>query len=74
MLESAIKFQKAFEMMEGEDGYYLCYFNNEPLVEKDWNDAQLFLKYLKSFYDITLKFSGSLHVTSHLFVIDFCKI
>ena len=27
----------------------------------------MFVKFLKMFYDITLKFSGSLHVTSNIF-------
>ena len=38
-----------------------------PLEKEDWNRARLFVKFLKIFYDVTLKFSGSLHVTSNIF-------
>ena len=35
--------------------------------KEDWNRARVFVKFLKMFYDVTLKFSGSLHVTSNIF-------
>ena len=38
-----------------------------PLEKEDWNRARVFVKFLKMFYDITLKFSESLHVTSIFF-------
>ena len=37
------------------------------LEKEDMNRARVFVKFLKMFYDITLKFSGSLHVTSNIF-------
>ena len=38
------------------------------LEEKEvWNRARVFIKFLKMFYDVNLKFSGSLHVTSNYF-------
>ena len=36
-----------------------------PLEKEDWNRAKVFVKFLKMFYDVTLKFSESLHVTSN---------
>ena len=38
-----------------------------PLEKEDWNRARAFVKFLKMFYDVTLKFSRSLHVTSNIF-------
>ena len=35
--------------------------------KEDLNRARVFVKFLKMFYDVTLKFSGSLHVTSNIF-------
>ncbi|CAK8538506.1 unnamed protein product [Lathyrus sativus] len=33
----------------------------------DWERARIFVKFLKTFYDATLSFSGSLHVTANSF-------
>lgn len=72
MLEDALKYQKAFECLEEEYGHYLGYFREddggrrrgELPLSSDWENASVFVKFLKSFYDVTLKFSTSLHVTS----------
>lgn len=75
MLDAALKFKKAFKNLEG-DANYTRYFEEEkkdgkqiqgPPVVADWEQAKVFLKFLKIFYDLTLKFSGSLYVTSNLF-------
>nr|XP_048318003.1 zinc finger BED domain-containing protein RICESLEEPER 2-like [Ziziphus jujuba var. spinosa] len=75
MLESALKFQKAFERMEEEDGHYASYFGEDdsgrkkvgPLLAWHWDDAKVFVQFLKGFYNITLKFSVSLHVSSNIY-------
>lgn len=36
-------------------------------IGRDWEAARVFVKFLKLFYDVTLKFSGTLNVTSNLF-------
>ncbi|KAK4285003.1 hypothetical protein QN277_001756 [Acacia crassicarpa] len=69
MLESALKFEKVFERVEEEDGDYCAYFGESstcdgPPRAKDWNRARVFFKLLRVFYDITLKISSSVHVTS----------
>ena len=55
----------------GHDAKYHKHFEKEkikgPLEKEDWNRVGVFVKFLKMFYDITLKFSGSLHVTSNIF-------
>ncbi|KAL6544154.1 hypothetical protein OROGR_010651 [Orobanche gracilis] len=38
-----------------------------PPFELDWVAARVFVRFLKLFYDVTLKFSGTLNVTSNLF-------
>ncbi|KAL5550061.1 hypothetical protein UlMin_000237 [Ulmus minor] len=75
MLEAALKFKKAFKNLEA-DGNYTKYFDEEkvngliidgPPQNLDWDQAEIFVKFLKTFYELTLKFSGSLYVTSNLF-------
>jgi hypothetical protein len=39
----------------------------DPAVLEDWERARSFVKLLKLFYMVTLKFSGSLSVTSNSF-------
>uniref|UniRef100_A0A803PST2 Zinc finger BED domain-containing protein RICESLEEPER 2-like n=1 Tax=Cannabis sativa TaxID=3483 RepID=A0A803PST2_CANSA len=72
MLEAAEKYQKAFERMEMHDvGYVKEFCTSEEKAcpnESDWDSARLFIKFLKIFYDSTLRFSGSNYVTSNHFL------
>ena len=76
MLESALKFQKAFERMEDDDRHYILYFKEDggPPNSDDWENANVFVLFFKSFYDITLKFSGLMYVTSNLYFHEMCSI
>ncbi|KAF7812445.1 zinc finger BED domain-containing protein RICESLEEPER 2-like [Senna tora] len=70
MLEHALKFQKVFDRMEDEDDGYNEYFRDDthwlgPPMTYDWSNAYVFVQLLKVFYTITLRFSGSLYVTSN---------
>ena len=77
MLESAIKFKKAFENLEA-DANYTKYFDEErmdgPPTNLDWKKAFVFVDFLRRFYDLTNRFSGSLDVTSNLFLPDILKV
>ena len=68
MLDTAKKFEATFVRLQYHDAKYKKHFEKEkikgPLEKEDWNRARVFVKFLKMFYDVTLKFSGSLHVTS----------
>ncbi|KAL5579865.1 hypothetical protein UlMin_012307 [Ulmus minor] len=75
MLEAALKFKKAFEILDG-DANYTKYFEEErvngkkidgPPIHHDWEKAQVFVKFLKIFYKVTTRISGSLYVTSNFF-------
>ncbi|KAK3218031.1 hypothetical protein Dsin_012001 [Dipteronia sinensis] len=81
MLESAVKLRKAFERMEEENGHYVNYFkesDNEkrisPPLLNDWENAKVFIQFLSTFYDITLDFIASLHVTSNIYFKSWCTI
>ncbi|GJX18977.1 zinc finger BED domain-containing protein RICESLEEPER 2-like protein [Tanacetum coccineum] len=67
MLESAIKFQAAFDMLEEQDSKYrseLLSSKGMP-TEEDWDYARCLLPFLRGFYTATLRISGSLYVTSN---------
>jgi hypothetical protein len=64
MLNIAEKYQRAFELMGEED--------NQLVVPGflDWENVRVCVKFLKTFYDATLKISGSTHVTSNRYFMD----
>ncbi|CAN1293012.1 Putative AC transposase [Linum perenne] len=82
MLESARKFEKPFQSLEGKDPSYKYdllakRYNNlvlGPPRAEDWISIRNLTKYLKFFYDLTLVASGSSYVTSHLFVREMGKV
>ena len=74
MLDAADKFDVVFMRLEETDPRYLSYFevdsqgkqkNLGPPALEDWEKARSFVKFLKLFYTVTLKFFGSLYVTSN---------
>ncbi|KAK9265824.1 hypothetical protein L1049_001791 [Liquidambar formosana] len=40
----------------------------------DWDNARVFVRFLKLFYNVTLKFSGSLYVTSNAFFYELISV
>ncbi|KAK2653287.1 hypothetical protein Ddye_013143 [Dipteronia dyeriana] len=75
MLASSLKFDKAFDRLDDEDGHYQNYFKETengqkrigPPIFEHWENAKVFVQFLKTFYDVTLQFSASLSVTSNLY-------
>jgi len=76
MLDAAVKFDVIFIRFEEIDPRYLSYFevdsqgkqkNLGPPALEDWEKVRSFVKFLKLFYTVTLKFSGSLYVTYNSF-------
>ena len=80
MLENAKKFQRAFERLRVNDAQYIRYFLDDGSGKKilgppdfeDWDNVKVFVKFLKFFYEVTLRFSGSLYVTSNVFFHELC--
>ncbi|KAM3337023.1 hypothetical protein P3S68_032723 [Capsicum galapagoense] len=72
MLNTAVKFEKAFSRMNIDDHKYIKYcLDSKGKIEhpssKDWKDMNIFLNFLEIFYQTTLKFSSTLQVTSNAF-------
>jgi len=83
MLDAATKFDVVFMRLEEINPRYLSYFevdlkgkkkNLDPHVLEDWKKARLFVKFLKLFYMVILKFSSSLYVTSNSFFHELISI
>ena len=82
MLDVALKFEKAFERYAEEDERFSSYFEEKkndkkrigPPSSSDWECASIFVKFLSTFYEVTLKFSGTLHITSNNFFHEICDI
>ena len=71
-----------FERMES-DANYMKYFEevdkdgnkkDGPPSENDWENAKNFVKFLETFYEVTMKFSGSTYVTSNRYFIEITGI
>lgn len=70
MLESALKFKKAFLNLCSYDANFqkeVKKFGGEPSLE-DWDRVKYLLPFLKLFYEATLKMSGSRYVTGNCYV------
>lgn len=79
MLDTALKFEKAFTKMYVDDHKYQKYcreisaLRGNPSAD-DWKNVKAFIKFLNIFYQTTLKFSGSLYATSNSFFHEFFNL
>uniref|UniRef100_A0A803L6K0 BED-type domain-containing protein n=1 Tax=Chenopodium quinoa TaxID=63459 RepID=A0A803L6K0_CHEQI len=71
MLEGALAYRRAFDLLECSDGgkfrYELLKTGGVP-EPSDWDRVASFLPLLKIFYDATLRVSGSLYITSNVYL------
>jgi hypothetical protein len=77
MLEVAVKYEKAFNRLRHQDSSFRVFLFGERVdvpMNVDRERARMFVKFLKVFYDATLSFSGSLHVTTNTFFKKMCDI
>ncbi|KAL4283816.1 hypothetical protein GQ457_16G012640 [Hibiscus cannabinus] len=69
MLDVAAKYEHAFDSYVRDDNSFfldLIVGDGVPTFD-DWENVRRIIKILQPFYDLTLKVSGSLHVTTHCF-------
>ncbi|XP_077228331.1 zinc finger BED domain-containing protein RICESLEEPER 1-like [Tasmannia lanceolata] len=74
MLKIALKFQKAFERFGEEDVLFMAELKDGCPNDDDWDNARVLTQFLKSFYEATLRLSGSLYVTSNSYFHEVFKI
>ncbi|KAK9741211.1 hypothetical protein RND81_03G089200 [Saponaria officinalis] len=70
MLESCLKFKKAFGLLFLKDSTLQNEMSKhgDDVTTEEWKQVSSLLPFLKVFYDATLKMSGSLYVTSNSYV------
>ncbi|XP_057760663.1 zinc finger BED domain-containing protein RICESLEEPER 2-like [Arachis stenosperma] len=73
MLESGLKFLKAFKRLGERDTEYALMQGGIPR-NIDWDNAKHFMEFMKIFHDVTKSVSGSFLVTSSQYFHEFCKI
>ncbi|XP_019196303.1 PREDICTED: zinc finger BED domain-containing protein RICESLEEPER 2-like [Ipomoea nil] len=66
MLQSALTYQKVFESLESDCSFKSDLGNSIPDF-MDWESVGNLVQLLKCFYDMTIRISGSLYVTSNTF-------
>uniref|UniRef100_A0A0A9CM89 hAT-like transposase RNase-H fold domain-containing protein n=1 Tax=Arundo donax TaxID=35708 RepID=A0A0A9CM89_ARUDO len=72
MLQSAVKFEKAFTRFAKENKSYFSHFGEAGLPNAlDWAQARELIFILKPFSRVTVRLSGSQYVTSSTFFHDF---
>ncbi|KAK9273474.1 hypothetical protein L1049_018284 [Liquidambar formosana] len=74
MLDTALKFQKAFERLEEQDLTFKWELKEGIPGEEDWNNARVFTQFLETFYETSNRMSGSLYVTSNSYFEEICTI
>ena len=67
MLDAAQKFERAFERFDEMDLYFKgeLIWGDGLLDNDDWENVRRLVIFLQNFYELTLKVSGSLHVTTN---------
>ncbi|XP_019168370.1 PREDICTED: zinc finger BED domain-containing protein RICESLEEPER 2-like [Ipomoea nil] len=67
MLNTALLFQKVFEAYDDHDNSFKSDLGGSVPDFLDWESIQSLVMILKSFYEMTVRISGSLYVTSNTF-------
>uniref|UniRef100_A0A7N0TCR0 Uncharacterized protein n=1 Tax=Kalanchoe fedtschenkoi TaxID=63787 RepID=A0A7N0TCR0_KALFE len=70
MLNIAVKFESAFDRHEVIDPFYGIELASKSKSKAvNWNNARRFVCFLKHFYNLTIRVSGSKYVTSNTFLL-----
>ncbi|KAH0636238.1 hypothetical protein KY289_036153 [Solanum tuberosum] len=83
MLDTAEKFEKAFERFDLYDGNFNSFLATDVCEDgsiagsiqyEDWANVRNITKFLEKFYELTLKVSGSRYVTCNVHFEDICEL
>ena len=74
MLKNAIPHRTVFESFDGQDASFKMDLGDSILVDYDWVYLERFVPLLKTFYEMTLRISGSLYVTSNCYLTEICDV
>lgn len=73
MLDTASKYERAFERFEEQDPYMSSELSCLP-TKSDWEKARYLVIFLENFYELTVKVSGTKYVTCNNFFDDLSHI
>ncbi|GJZ32617.1 putative reverse transcriptase domain-containing protein [Tanacetum coccineum] len=74
-LDAAQKYERAFARYDSEDRHYRDDLEKTGMpISSDWANVRRLTKFLEHFYELTLKVSGTLYVTSNSFLDDITSI
>ncbi|KAL0534103.1 hypothetical protein IC582_028384 [Cucumis melo] len=62
-----------FERLEEHNPIVICQ-RMIFLTAEDWYNSRVFVKFLKSFSEVMMKFSAPMSVTSNIFFHEFCLV
>ncbi|KAJ9542123.1 hypothetical protein OSB04_028629 [Centaurea solstitialis] len=68
ILQNSIPYRSAFESYPDRDASYKADLGDSLLVDSDWIYLESFVVILRSFYEMTIRISGSLYVTSNTYL------
>ena len=77
MLEVAQAYEDGFERYDLEDSDFGKAIRKKGLLvptREDWDKARKLCGFLKVFYDVTLRISGTKYVTSHTLIVELSAI
>jgi hypothetical protein len=74
MLRNAIPYRTVFESYDGQDASFKMDLGDYILADYDWVYLESFVPLLKTFYEMTLRISGSLYVTSNSYLTEICDL
>ncbi|GJT47309.1 zinc finger BED domain-containing protein RICESLEEPER 2-like protein [Tanacetum coccineum] len=75
MLDAAQKYERAFARYDSEDRHYRDDLEKTGVtISSDWANVRRLTMFLEHFYELTLKVSGTLYVTSNSFLDDITSI
>ncbi|KNA19039.1 hypothetical protein SOVF_065290 [Spinacia oleracea] len=66
MLDSALKFEKVFNIYKEDDNDFANELKEGVPTKEDWDNARVLSLCLKHFYEATKRMSGSLYVTANM--------
>ncbi|XP_016466536.1 zinc finger BED domain-containing protein RICESLEEPER 2-like [Nicotiana tabacum] len=83
MLDTAQQFELAFDKYSFFDTELLHHFRTYlcengtsagDLTSADWDNVRTMVKFLETFYFLTLRVSGSIYVTSNVYFVQICEL
>ncbi|KAJ9542785.1 hypothetical protein OSB04_029291 [Centaurea solstitialis] len=74
MIRNVVPYRTVFEAYDGHDASFKFALGDSVLHDYDWVYLESFLPLLKSFYEMTIRISGSLYITANCYLTKICDL